>query len=137
MSKPQISKIATVEVPVSNLDRSIKWYTEVLDLHLDYKGDQDAMLLFYKKGTPSIFLVETEEADTLSFFNSNTGVTHSVIDFYTADLKGFYGYLKEQNVEVGSYNADPNGVGGFGFKDPDGNSLSACNIDHDQYLPEE
>lgn len=139
MSKPQISKIATVEVPVSNLNHSIKWYTEKLNLHLDFKGDQNAMLLFNKKGTPSIFLVETHEESRLSFLNSNTGVTHSVIDFYTEDLKGFYEYLKGQDVEVGSYNADPddpNGFGGFGFKDPDGNWLSACNVDHDKSIPE-
>ncbi|HEU5138700.1 MAG TPA: VOC family protein [Bacillales bacterium] len=139
MSKPQISKIATVEIPVSDLDRSVKWYTEKLNLHLDFKGDQNAMLLFNKKGTPSIFLVETHEESRLSFLNSNTGVTHSVIDFYTEDLKGFYEYLKGQDVEVGSYNADPddpNGFGGFGFKDPDGNWLSACNVDHDKSIPE-
>lgn len=74
----------------------------------------------------------------LSFLNTNTGVTHSVLDFYTADLKGFYEYLKDQDVELGTYNADPddpNSLGGFGFKDPDGNSLSACNVDHDKMIP--
>ncbi|GGE34960.1 hypothetical protein GCM10011391_12040 [Pullulanibacillus camelliae] len=61
-------------------------------------------------------------------------IHHSVIDFYTSDLKGFYAYLKEYNVEVGSYNVnpdDPAGYGGLGFRDLDGNDLSACNINHD------
>jgi len=140
MAIPQITKIATVEIPVSNLERSIQWYTDVLKLKLNYKGEKEAMLLFHTKGSPTIFLVETNENRRLSFLNTNTGITHSVIDFYTPDLKGFYEYLKEKSVEVGTYNADqdnPKSLGGFGFKDPDGNCLSACNIDHDKYIVEE
>ena len=140
MPMPQITKIATVEIPVSDLERSIQWYTEVLKLKLNYKGEKAAMLLFNTKGSPTIFLVETNEKRRLSFLNTNTGVTHSVIDFYTPDLKGFYEYLKERSVEVGPYNADPDdpkSSGGFGFKDFDGNWLSACNIDHDRYINEE
>ena len=140
MSLPQISKLATVEIPVSNLERSVKWYTEILKLKVHYKGEKEAMLLFNTKGSATIFLVETNEKSRLSFFNTNTGVTHSVIDFYTSDLKGLYDYLKERSVEVGTYNVnpeDPKGLGGFGFKDPDGNLLSACNINHDAFITEE
>lgn len=134
METPQISKIATVEVPVTDLKQSIQWYTRVLGLKIHHQGEKDAMLLFSETGTATIYLVETSEKSRLSFYNTNTGVTHSVIDFYTPNLKGFYEYLTDQNVEVGTYNADLEDTesnGGFGFKDPDGNMLSACNIDHD------
>ena len=140
MYVPQITKVATVEIPVSNLERSVKWYTDVLKLELHFKGEKEAMLLFQTKGAATIYLVETKDEHRLAFLNSNTGITHSVIDFYTSDLKGFYEYLQKQHVEVGSYNVnpeDPNGFGGFGFRDPDGNWLSACNIDHDRFISEQ
>lgn len=61
MSKPQVTKIATVEAPVSNLERSVKWYTELLNLHVDYKGEKEAMLRFHTHGAATVYLVETNE----------------------------------------------------------------------------
>ncbi|WP_377890635.1 VOC family protein [Alkalihalobacillus sp. R86527] len=126
-----ISHVATVEIPVKNLQTSIAFYQEVLGVELHFQGDRNAMLTFNKKGVPTIFLVETASTESISFHNSHTEVIHSIIDFYTHDLEGFYHWLKEKQIEVGSYNANPdNGFGGFGFKDPDGNLLSATNILH-------
>lgn len=126
-----ISHVATIEIPVSSLERSIEFYTEVLGVSIESRGETFAMLTFGSKGVPTLFLVETAEQSSLSFKNSASLVEHSVIDFYTADLPGFYEWLKEKKVEVGPLNInDENGLGGFGFKDPDGNLLSACNILH-------
>jgi catechol 2,3-dioxygenase-like lactoylglutathione lyase family enzyme len=130
MSK-YISHIATVEIPVSNLDRSVEFYVDVLGVKVEFKGEKNAMLSFQSKGVPTIFLVETEERKSLSFVNSNDRVEHSVIDFYTSSLKEFHQSLQEKNVEVGPLNINQeHGLGGFGFKDPDGNLLSACNVLH-------
>ncbi|MBT2691155.1 VOC family protein [Bacillus sp. ISL-47] len=127
-----ISHIATVEIPVSNLDRSVHFYVEVLGVEVEFKGEKNAMLSFQSKGVPTIFLVETAaEGKSLSFANSNDGVEHSVIDFYTPSLKELHQWLQEKNVEVGPLNLNQeHGLGGFGFKDPDGNLLSACNVLH-------
>jgi catechol 2,3-dioxygenase-like lactoylglutathione lyase family enzyme len=126
-----ISHVATLEIPVSSLEKAIPFYTEVLGVEVEFKGEKNAMLSFNRKGVPTIFLVETEESGGLSFKNSNNEVEHTVIDFYTHDLKGFHNWLKERNIEVGSLNIHPdNGFGGFGFKDPDGNLLSATNVLH-------
>ncbi|WP_410511551.1 hypothetical protein PaeBR_15920 [Paenibacillus sp. BR2-3] len=62
-------------------------------------------------GLPTLYLIETSETERLTFANSNTGTSHSVIDFYVPQL------------EAGS-----EGHGGFGFKDPSGNSFGATNI---------
>lgn len=126
-----ISHIATVEIPVSNLQSSISFYQEILGVEIHFQGEQNAMLTFNKKGVPTIFLVETDSTDTISFQNSHTDVVHSIIDFYTHDLEGFYHWLQEKGIDVGSYNVNPDhGYGGFGFKDPDGNLLSATNVLH-------
>lgn len=134
MSHPLITKVATIEIPVSQLERSVEWYTRILPLRVHHKDTTTAMLSFEKPGAPSIFLVETNEVQPLAFQNTNNGVTHSVIDFYTPDLEQCHQYLKDQGVSVGTINKGPNGMGGFGFTDPDGNALSACNVDHDAFL---
>lgn len=125
-----ITHIATVEIPVSSLERSIEFYTRVLGVKVFFKGEKNAMLSFQSKGVPTLYLVETADVQSLSFSNSNNGIIHSVIDFYTPSLADFYEWLKKENVEVGTFNVNENGIGGFGFKDPDGNLLSACNVSH-------
>lgn len=129
MSTTFISHIATVEIPVSNLDRSIEFYCKVLGVNIEYRGKDSAMLSFNETGAPTIYLVETKEFESLSFKNVKNGVIHSVVDFYTPLLNDFYHWLKEHHVEVGALNINPkNGLGGFGFKDPDGTVLGATNI---------
>lgn len=126
-----ISHIATVEIPVSNLKKSIEFYTDIIGVKVESSGENFAMLSFNSKGVPTLFLVETEDKKSLSFTNTNNDIVHSVIDFYSPNLHLFYSWLKEKNVEVGILNINnETELGGFGFKDPDGNSLSACNILH-------
>ncbi|MBY0122037.1 VOC family protein [Bacillus sp. S/N-304-OC-R1] len=125
-----ITHIATVEIPISSLERSIEFYTRVLGVKVSFKGEKNAMLSFQSKGVPTLYLVETADVQSLSFSNSNNGIIHSVIDFYTPSLVEFYEWLKKEHVEVGTFNVNENGIGGFGFKDPDGNLLSACNVSH-------
>jgi catechol 2,3-dioxygenase-like lactoylglutathione lyase family enzyme len=126
MKKNYITRISAVEVPVSNLVKSIDWYTRILGLEVQHKDLKTAMLTFNALGVPGVFLCETESNEKLQFINTNNDVTHSVIDFFTADLIGFYNFLIEQGVKVGKLNMNSD-FGGFGFEDPNGNLLSACN----------
>lgn len=126
-----ITHIATIEIPVSNLKRSVQFYVDIIGVKAEFVGEKNAMLTFQSKGVPTIFLVETEDIQHPAFRNSNNDIIHSVVDFYTPALTELYEWLKEKDVEVGQLNVNPeNGLGGFGFKDPDGNLLSACNILH-------
>lgn len=127
-----ISHIATLEIPVTNIEKSVQFYKDILGATIEFKGEKNAMLTMKAKGVPTIYLVQTEDSERLSFKNTNTNIIHSVIDFYTPALNELYDWLKEKEVEVGPLNVHhDNGFGGFGFKDPDGNWLSACNILHE------
>ncbi|TMW70356.1 VOC family protein [Alteribacter natronophilus] len=126
-----IKHIATIEIPVSDLHRSIEWYTGNLELTCAFKGKTNAMLSFGNT-SPTIFLVETEEVIPPAFRNTYTGTEHSVVDFYTADLAETHRKLKENGVEAGRLNVmEGSQMGGFGFKDPDGNPLSVTNVLHE------
>lgn len=126
-----ISHIATVEIPVTNLKNSIEFYKEILGIEVYFEGVKAAMLAFHQKGIPTIYLVETEEVSGLSFVNSHSEIEHSVIDFYTSSLQDFYLWLNDKNIDVGPLNIHAeNGLGGFGFKDLDGNLIGVTNVLH-------
>ncbi|MFC4321974.1 VOC family protein [Litchfieldia salsa] len=122
-----VTRISTIELPVTNIETSVNWYAKMLNLVVQHKTEHDAMLSFNAKGVASIYLVRTDDSKRNFFENTHTNVTHSVIDLYTYDLEGFYQFLQDHNVEVGELNLTGE-FGGFGFKDPDGNHLSATNI---------
>lgn len=129
MVNPFISHIATIEIPVRNIEKSVDWYQTILGVKVLFTDDRTAMLRFESKHLPTIYLVQTYDNASLSFQNTNNEITHTIIDFYTPSLIEFYNWLNEQNVETGSLNIDTNhGFGGFSFKDLNGNLLSATNI---------
>jgi RNA polymerase sigma factor (sigma-70 family) len=130
-----VPRIATIEIPVSKLEKSIEWYNKILGTKVVHQSTETAMLHLQggnRVGVPTLFLVQTDDKMRLSFLNTNTKIVHSVIDFFVPDLERFQLYLQDQGVEVTKINFIPglDGKGGFGFKDLDGNSLSACNVTH-------
>lgn len=120
MSHDYLKRLAIIEVPVSNLQNSIDWYTTILGMKVTWRGETEATVELNTPGSPQVFLVQTDEGNPLSFKNS-------VIDFYTNDLKGFHKFLTDRKVQV--TRDEVGDRGGFGFKDPDGNFLSAFNVD--------
>lgn len=75
-----VEHIATIEIPVKNLKESIEWYTKHLELTCVFEGETNAMLSFHTN-SPTIFLVQTEEVNSISFLNSYTGVKHRLSIF--------------------------------------------------------
>ncbi|ERI09265.1 VOC family protein [Aneurinibacillus aneurinilyticus] len=116
-----ITFITSVEVPVSNLDKALSWYTEILQFQVMWRDEQSAFIALPGEGT-RLFLVQTNDEKRLEFTNTNTGVVHSVIDFYVENLPAFHAFLKQHGVEVTEL--QPKAMG-FGFRDPDGNFYGA------------
>ncbi|TVY09176.1 VOC family protein [Paenibacillus cremeus] len=97
-----IPRISAIEIPVSNIERSIHWYVKMFGLEVQYQGSKDAMLTFNEVGVPGIFLCQTEDSQRLQFVNTSNGITHSVIDFYTSNLEAYRDFLIEQRGQVSS-----------------------------------
>jgi RNA polymerase sigma factor (sigma-70 family) len=129
-----VPRIATIEIPVSDVNKSVIWYNKILGIQAVHQDEKAAMMQLQggsRIGVPTIYLVQTDEKVHLTFKNSNTGVLHSVIDFYIQDLERFHLFLKQEGVKVTDLNFFPgSNFGGFGFEDPDGNLLSATNVTH-------
>lgn len=129
-----VPRVSTLEIPVTNVKRSVEWYSEMLGTKAVHQDESAAMLHLQggnRVGVPTLYLVQTESPERLSFKNTNTGVIHSVIDFYIQDLKKFHQFLRDRGVKVTNINLFPGSeYGGFGFEDPDGNLLSVTNVTH-------
>jgi catechol 2,3-dioxygenase-like lactoylglutathione lyase family enzyme len=124
---PFVLRVAGVGIPVKNLKKAIAWYTAVFGMKVlgEPQGDGEAAMLYLdggeRLGVPNFYLVETEDEQRLAFVNTYTNVTHSVIDFYSANVTLLLTELQSRGVQM-------NGTGGF--FDPDGNSLAVCSAVH-------
>lgn len=129
-----IPRIATIEIPVTNIEQSVAWYGKFLGTKAAFQDEKSAMLHLQggrRVGVPTLYLVQTEDPGRLFFINTHTGIIHSIIDFFIHDLEKFHSFLKQEGVKVTDLNIFPGSTkGGFGFEDPDGNLLSACNVTH-------
>ncbi len=133
MKNKVIKKITNVEIPVSDLKKSLEWYTEMLGLEVQHYDNDSAILSFKLSGSANIFLVKTDKPSKLVFQNTNWGIAeNSVIDFYADDLRACYEWMKEQGAKVSELNVHEDGLSGFGVTDPDGHVFGICNVDHNQ-----
>lgn len=121
-------RIRTIEVPVSDLSRSLQWYGSALGFQAEWQDENHALLsLPSDSDAVQLLLVRTDGEARLRFRSSVTGVEHSAFDFEAADLEALHEALSTAGCEV-----DPLGPPssdwaprGFGFSDPDGNRLGA------------
>ncbi|MFC5404325.1 sigma-70 family RNA polymerase sigma factor [Cohnella soli] len=124
---PFVWRVAGVEIPVTDLKKAVAWYTVTFGMKVlgEPEGDWEAAMLYLdggeRLGVPNFYLVETQDEQRLAFVNSYANVTHSVIDFYTANVEPMLTGLRTRKVKMN---------GASGFFDPDGNSLAICSAVH-------
>ncbi|MFA9556902.1 VOC family protein [Evansella sp. AB-rgal1] len=109
------NRIDTVFLQVTDMEISIKWYTEVLGFQLRWYHKES--------GYAAINIGETPL--TLVHANEVTPGTHAPFNFYTSDIKKAYETLVNLGVEVEDIE-DHGDVMSFHFKDPDNNLLGVC-----------
>ncbi|QFT87524.1 Glyoxalase-like domain protein [Bacillus sp. THAF10] len=108
-------RIDTVFLEVTNMEKSIRWYTEVLGFTVRWHDKENGYAAMEVGETP-ITLVKAAEV---------TPGKHCLLNFYAADIHGANHLLKERGVEVADV-MDYGNVLSFEFKDPDGHILGVC-----------
>jgi catechol 2,3-dioxygenase-like lactoylglutathione lyase family enzyme len=121
-TKTHVDKIATVVVPVSDVDRAIAFYVEALGfekrIDVPFGGDYRWVEVAPGDAVTTIALAPPREGDPV-------GKRETGISLHTDDIDAFHAELKDKGVDV---DAEVSRMGDpvpplFWFRDPEGNTL--------------
>jgi catechol 2,3-dioxygenase-like lactoylglutathione lyase family enzyme len=122
-TKTRVDKIATVVVPVSDVDRSIEFYVDKLGfekrIDVPFGGDYRWVEVAPADGETTIALAPPNPE------NPETGDRQTGISLYTDDIDAYHAELRDAGVDV---DAEVSRMGDpvpplFWFRDPEGNTL--------------
>lgn len=127
MPSPITITLSSVEIPVFDLERAVRWYEQALGYSCTWSDQNHAMLV--NEGNASsakILLVETNDTLRLAFRSTNTGIVHSAIDFEADDLEMAHAHLAGLIPDLAPIPPTANewAPRGFGFDDSEGNRLA-------------
>ena len=118
----KVSKISAVTLLVSDMKRSVDFYSKIPNFKIVYGGSEAQF---------TSFLIDDA---VKSYLNLKLGKTHSTdfgrIIFYTDDVDGLFAYMQDDKTitELGEFESKPQdatwGERFFHITDPDGYKLS-------------
>ena len=121
MERNLLQGIDTVIVRVTDIERSKKWYTDILGFGITWDEPKMKLVVLNTSSNVSLTLWQTDE--TISI-NKNTA---SYPIFRTPDASALRINLEEKGVSTESIVTDDY-VTYFFFYDPDGYILEACQV---------
>ncbi|MCH1639943.1 VOC family protein [Paenibacillus timonensis] len=130
MSKSyKFSRIGYVYVPTSNIDKSIRWYTDHLEFKLmnkfEDRGSYLAVLHHPHQQSIALLLIETESPQRLEILRN--GNPFPIMAMNCPDIEYTHGFLRNKGVEVEELMTLGNGEAKyFYFRDPEGNLLEGA-----------
>ncbi|CAM4291166.1 VOC family protein [Paenibacillus tarimensis] len=114
-----VKNYAVVQLPVRDVDASIRWYKDVLGIPFTFEytpGDEEAWL---NVGGVGLGLIRCPEVPRLEFANSR-GELQPIISLQVDNIHDAYEELKSKGAEVSEMVYKPQGGYSFTFRDPDG-----------------
>lgn len=117
MSHPIHNQIGAVFIPVSNMVRSIAWYSRLFDLPLRDTSHEGTIYDVPMQGT-GLILDANKPVDEIS--------VQPLCFFWTDDMAAAYAHLQQNNVPILSSVENIGSVSFLLFEDPDHNRLMIC-----------
>lgn len=122
---PLLKQVLCNYVPVSDLEKAMRWYKQTFDLSAR-RREPDGAILILGSGQ-WLFLLETKERKTANFITDQwTGDPYEMfsLTFETEDIVALHKKVREAGAHTGPL-TDMGSCGlQFTFKDPDGNKFN-------------
>jgi len=123
--KPMLKRVLCNYLPVSNLERAVRWYEEIFGLEVRKRSPGGAILVL--GDGQWLFLLESGEKKTANFVTDQwNGERYEMfsLTFEVEDIVALHKRLRDSDVEVEAL-IDHDSCGlQFIFKDPDGNKFN-------------
>lgn len=119
----KITNFAVVQLPVKDLEASIKWYQDLLGIPFTFAyspGDHEAWL---NVGGVGLGLIRCPEVPCLDFTNM-AGQLQPIISLQVENIHAIYEELKNKGIDVGEMTYKQGGGYSFTLRDPDGHLSS-------------
>lgn len=117
-----INQILFNEIPIKNIEKSIEWYKNMLNLTFIWHSKEEKLAQLNLPSGQMLFLVETKD-DTTATFTVN-GEKHQVIGFHTTRIEELYKHLVDNEVKVEPIIDDGAGNKFLHFYDLNGNKFN-------------
>ncbi|MEO4054700.1 VOC family protein [Solibacillus sp. CAU 1738] len=123
MFKPIENRIDTIFVHVSDLERSIKWYSDLLGLEVT-KGVHTGPIytLYMGNDRPGITLDNHYFDEDYKFIPSN----QPLFNLSASDIDAAFDHITKIGAEILTEIITHPDLAEFSFKDPDGNIIMVC-----------
>lgn len=115
--------INNVFIHVSNLQKSVKWYSNLLGLSYTDSYIESPVYNITVTGETGLSLDDQTFDPGFKLKPSN----HVLFNFYVDDIDVAYKFMKENHIIIVKEIEQINDFAYFNFQDPDGNVLMACN----------
>ena len=112
------TNLTHIKIGVSDIEKSLKWYTEVLGFEIDSCYPEENPNYYDFKGTGACFAIGLAENGKI--YNGGR------INFEMEEVDWFWEQLKNKVTVIEPIYDTPWGTRKFTIADPDGNELSFC-----------
>lgn len=116
---PIINQIGAIFLHVSNMNRSIQWYSDLLGLPVHTSSHEGTIYSLDMNGGTALLL--DSNMNNIENVNNKTQFF-----FETKNLVDSYSFIKEKSIEIVTEIEVHDDISFFTFKDLDGNILMAC-----------
>ncbi|EMR07259.1 putative enzyme [Bhargavaea cecembensis DSE10] len=116
----KLMRVGTVYVPVTDVERSARWYADQLDAEISYRDEDKAIA---NLAGQSFFLVKAAEGERSNFIDVHGEERFSLtfeVDGLDA-LQSVHAEFKAKGIRVGEIENRGHAGRNFVFADPDGN----------------
>jgi catechol 2,3-dioxygenase-like lactoylglutathione lyase family enzyme len=122
MKSPIQSKVNTIFIHVSDLERSVEWYCNLLGQVYDMSSVKRPVYNLQVNQQVGITL----DAGPANRSKRLGGLDYPLFNFHTNDIDEAYDYIKQLNYDINSEIIRFNDLSFFTVRDPDGNVMMVC-----------